>query len=287
MGMLELIPDRPDEGTLPLLAAARQVLDAIGQRLTAARAGEAGELERLAAFLRIAEDVGLRQNEIAERAGVSRQTLINLRNSDRGLGQAMPLDTQLMMAAVTPSRHDHLVERFARGPVDAYEVEEALARLERAGAIRIAALLPEAATTIAVYRLTGSGTAELPGRLHYGARPPSMTWTAYVSASQAEVDAIVASGEEALGQEQVMVIPAGTVHGMELPEVAFYVEAPANDFNAAAVAASNRYQQLRHRTGLPPLHESVRISTLIPPDGRTSSHGLVDEIAVMEAPDEP
>ena len=272
--MLEMIPDRPDEGAMPMLAAVRQVLDAIGQRLAAARAGEAGELERLAAFLQIAEDAGLRQHEIAERAGVSRQTLSNLRNSDRGLGHRIPLDTQLLMALTKARQHDDLVGIYARPPVHEFEVEEALERLKRAGAIRIAGLLPKGGSTIAVYRLTAAGTAELPARLHLGTLPPSLTWTAYVACSASEAEMIATHGEEVLGKEQVVVIPAGTVHGMVLPEVAFYVEAPANDFNAAVVAASSRYRQLRHHAQLPDCADPIRLSSLVPPDVKTSSPGL-------------
>lgn len=272
--MLEMIPDRPDEGLVPVRAAVRQVLDAIGQRLAASRAGEAGELERLAAFLRIAEDAGLRQHEIAERAGVSRQTLTNLRNSSRGEEHAMPLDTRLMMGLAEPRKHDDLVSTYARGPVSSYEVDEALERLLSAGAIRVAGLIPKGDSNVAIYRLTASGTAALPGRLHDGAMPPSMAWTAYVSCSHADADMIAGRGEEALGEHKVVVIPAGTVHGMELPEVAFYVEAPANDFQAAVVAAATRYRQLRRHARLPDVPEPILVRALVPPNAGYSSPGV-------------
>jgi transcriptional regulator with XRE-family HTH domain len=269
--MLEMIPDRADEGREAIATAIRQVLDAIGQRLAAARAGEAGELERLASFLQIAEELGLRQHEIAERAGVSRQTLSNLRSSDRGLAHRLPLDTQLMVALARHRDHDDLLGVYGRPPVGPHEVEEALKRLTDAGVIRIAGLIPKGESTIAVYRLTALGIAELPRRLYSGSLPPALNWTAYVACPESEAGLIATRGEQALGQEQVVVIPAGTAHGMELPEVAFKVEAPANDFNAAVIAASHRYRELRLNAGLGEVADPVRLNALIPPDVRRSS----------------
>src|SRR5271154_6621853 len=74
-----------------------QELEAIGSRRKQLLSDADDELERLAAFLPVANAAGIRQNEIAERAAGSRQTLVNLRNEGRGGGDGWSLDLQIML----------------------------------------------------------------------------------------------------------------------------------------------------------------------------------------------
>lgn len=223
-------------------------------------------MERLAAFRWLTEQAELRPHEVAERAGVSRQTLANLRSDGRGVDYEWPPDLRILLEVGLhgPRSTDQLVESIGQAPVNAFEVTQAIDRLVAEQLLGVAGkAAAETAEPTVYWHLTGRGIEDLPRRLRHAAMPPSRTWTAYVASSAAEANAIVAAGERALGEHGAVAIPAGTVTGMTRPEVAFAIE--ATDAQAAATAAIVRFGELRARAGMTPRHEPVIVSALIPP----------------------
>ena len=248
-------------------AAVRGELEALGARREAFRRAERAELERLGAFQWLTQLVGLRSSEVAERAGVSRQTLLNLDSADRGSDYQWSPDVRLLLTLGLdgPQGTDDLVGAIARPPVNEFQVTQALDRLLEAGLIaeagRAAAGVGQPKT---YWRLTSRGIDDLPRRLRDATIPPSQTWTAYIQSSSAEANAIVNAGEKALGEYGAALIPPGTLSGMNNPEVAFRVEAP--DPHAAQTAAVARFAELRARAGMTPRQEPVIVAALIPPE---------------------
>lgn len=246
--------------------AVRAELDALGDRLGAFRAATTAEMERLAAFRWLTEMAGIRATEVAGRAGVSRQTLANLRSDNRAADYRWPVDLRVMLdlGLRGPQSSDGLVGSIGRGPVRGLQVTEAIKRLAADALIAVAGNVAAGATEpITYWRLTASGIEDLPRRLRHAAMPPSRAWTAYVVSSSAEANAIAAAGEQALGEHGVAVIPAGTVSAMEGPEVAFRVE--ASDPRSAEVAAAALFRELRARAGMTARQDPVVVSTLVPP----------------------
>ena len=88
-----------------------QELEAIGSRRKQLLSDADDELERLAAFLPVANAAGIRQNEIAERAAVSRQTLVNLRNEGRGAGTG---GVSICRSCSSSPSEDHKQPRLSR-----------------------------------------------------------------------------------------------------------------------------------------------------------------------------
>jgi DNA-binding MarR family transcriptional regulator len=260
---------RPEDQQ-PLRAAVedaiRRELDALGARLSSFREAANAEIERLAALRWVTELAGLRPNEVAERAGVSRQTLVNLRSAGRGTDYQWPPDLRVLLELGLrgPRTNAELVESIGEVPVSAYQVTNAVERLSADGLIAEAARAAARENEPVVYwRLAARGVEELPRRLRHAAMPPSREWTAYVVSSTAEANAIAAAGEHALGEHGTVVIPAGTVHGMARPEVAFRVEAA--DPHSAIREAVALFGELRRRAGMTPRQEPIIVSALVPP----------------------
>ena len=250
-------------------AVIRAELDALGDRLAAFREAAAAELERLAAFRWLTELAGIRTTEVADRAGVSRQTLANLRSDDRAADYQWPTDLRVMveLGLRGPRTDGELETVIAEPPVRPFQVTEALRRLAAEEMIAIAGRGAAAPTEPSTYwRLTGKGIEDLPRRFRHAAMPGSRAWTAYVVSSPAEAAAIAAAGERALGEHRVVVIPAGTVNGMAAPEVAFAVE--ASDPHAAQEEAIALFNRLRERAGMTPRQSPVVVSALSPPRRR-------------------
>lgn len=255
-------------------AVIRGELDGLGDRLAAFRDAAAAELERLAAVRWLTELAGIRTSEVAERAGVSRQTLTNLRSQDRAAHYQWPVDLRVMLELGLrgPQNDEQLEGAIGKAPVRHLQVSEAVRRLAADALIAVAGRAAAGANEpIAYWRLTAKGIEDLPHRLRRSATPPSRAWTAYVASSPAEAAAIAAAGEQALGKHEVVVIPAGTVHGMESPEVAFVVEAP--DPQSAQAEAIALFKQLRERAGMTLRKSPVVVSALAPPQ-RRSGGGL-------------
>lgn len=247
-------------------AVLRGELDGLGDRLAAFREAAAAELERLAAFGWLTELAGVRTSEVAERAGVSRQTLANLRSQDRAAHHQWPADLRVMLELGLrgPQSGEQIEAAIARAPVNAFQVSEAVRRLAAEALVAVAGRGAAApAEPITYWHLTAKGIEDLPHRLRRAAMPPSRAWAAYVESSPAEAAAIAAAGEQALGNHQVVVIPAGTVRGMQSPEVAFIVEAP--DPQTAQIEAIALFKQLRERAGMTPRQTPVVVSALTPP----------------------
>jgi transcriptional regulator with XRE-family HTH domain len=245
--------------------ALRAELDALGTRLAAFRDAASSEMERLAAFRWATELAGFTGNEVAERTGVSRQTLLNLRSNGRGGDWPMDLRMLLELGLSGPRSTEDLRESIV--PIHDHEFDLAVERLEAEGLIQEASRAPSTTTTpIRIWRLSAQGIEELPRRLRHAAMPPSRTWTAYVVSSTDEANAIAEAGTKAFGEYSVAVIPAGTVHGMERPEIAFHVE--ATDPQIAESAATALFHELRARAGLSERQAPVVVSMLIPPRRR-------------------
>jgi DNA-binding PadR family transcriptional regulator len=162
---------------------------------------------------------------------------------------------------------DELVASVAGGPVDPFQVEQALDRLLKAGAVRMIGQAASGSTPpVTYYGLTADGVEELPYRLRDATMPPSRDWIAYVISTRHEADAIATAGEEALGEYKVAVIPAGTTAEMTAPAVAFYVEARGPQ--EAIAAASAVLRELRRRAGLGDSTDPVVVAALVPPRRR-------------------
>jgi hypothetical protein len=247
-------------------AAIRAELDALGDRLSAFRDAANAELERLATLRWVTEMAGLRSTEVADRAGVSRQTLANLRADRRGADYEWPLDTRILLELGLrgPQSTDGLVGSIAQPRVNEFQVTQALERVVGEGLVAEAGLaLSGNSAPVRYWRLTATGIEDLPRRLRHAAIPESRAWTAYVQSDAAEAGAIAEAGVRALGEHGIAVLPARTVHGMERPEVAFWVE--ASDPQSAQATAVSLFADLRARAGLGPRKEPVLVSALIPP----------------------
>lgn len=227
------------------LAGLREALNACGQRRVAAEERRAAETERVGALAALAELAGVRVNEVAERTGVSRQTV----HSQRGAVSEyrLPLDTRVLAALLGPqARTDvDLVGQLARGPIQPFQVEGAINDLEYRGDLRRAGVLPgEHSRTI--LKITVQGQARFPLMLWQATAPPSRRWVVCVASSEEEASSIEEEGSALLGADQVMVIPRCT-SDMTGPEVAFVIEAD-DDLSAWREAAS-RMAELRQRVG--------------------------------------
>lgn len=221
------------------------------------------ELDRLGALLPVAEDAGMRQHEIAELAGVSRQTLLNLRNKGRGADRTWNLDLRVLLLMAFQGAHSaQMLESTIGFPDHPTEIGDAIERLLQSAAIRLAGIVGPGEKSVAYYRITPDGLAQLPARLHQAAMPASLRWAAYIATKDA--DRITNVGESALGRYEVAHIPASTTRDMQVPEVAFYVD--ASTVQDAAQAASARYAELRKLAKLQP--EPAYVTTLLPPDVR-------------------
>jgi DNA-binding XRE family transcriptional regulator len=254
--------------------AVLQEIEAIGSRRKQLLSDADDELERLAAFLRLATTAGLRQTEIADRAGVSRQTLINLRNEGRGTDREWDLDLQAMvvMAFQGPQTVASLASCLAATLNDEAEVQAAVNRLVEAGVVAWAGAAMSGDNRQDYFRLSAEGVEELPSRLRRAAIPENKRWTAYVSSSQNDAERLADIGQSILGQYRVGVIPANTVKGMSLPEIAFEVEAPG--LTDAISRAAEFYEQLRARAGLEP--EPARVTAVVPPTTRVRARGPLE-----------
>ncbi len=268
------VPDRDTGGSVTRAAveqAIRAELDALGGRLSSFREAASSEMERLAAFGWLTELAGLRPHEVADRAGVSRQTLSNLRSEDRGTDYQWPPDLRVLLelGLEGPQTTEELVGSIGQVPVSPYQMTQALERLVGQGLVVEAG---QAAWRVneprPSWRLTPSGIDDLPRRLRHAAMPSSRSWTAYVVSSPAEAHAIIAAGEQALGEHGTVLIPAGTVHGMTCPEVAFRVE--ASDPHTAELAAVSLFKELRTRAGMTPRQQPIIVSALVPPRRSTT-----------------
>jgi transcriptional regulator with XRE-family HTH domain len=266
--MVASVPHHFDTPTTraAVVGAVLAELDSLGDRLASFREAAGAEMERLAAFRWVTELAGIRGTDVAERAGVSRQTLNNLRSADRAADYDWPVDLRVMLELGLrgPQSSDGLAGMIARPPVGEFQVEAAVKRLAMEELIAVAAHAASGATAPTTYwRLTARGVEELPRRLRHAAMPASRAWTAYVISSSAEANAIAAAGERALGEHGVAVIPAGTVSGMPAPEIAFTVEAP--DPRSAEIAAVALFGELRARAGMTPRQGPVVVSALVAP----------------------
>jgi DNA-binding XRE family transcriptional regulator len=241
-------------------------LESIGNRRKRLLSDADDELERLAAFLGVATAAGIRQNEISERAGVSRQTLVNLKSEGRGRGYAWNLDLEAMLALAFqgPQTVESLTSLLPPVIGDEAETQAVLDRLKAAGAAAWAGAAMSGDTRHDYFKLTLEGVEELPRRLREAAIPETKRWTAYVATDQADAETLAAVGQSILGENRVGVIPARTLTGMEQPEIAFYVDAPS--FEDAVSRAAAFYGELRQRADLPP--EPAQVTAVIPPQAR-------------------
>lgn len=259
-----LLQERSSDFRAPVANAIRRELDSIGKRLEGLRDDEAAELDRLGAFLGVAAEAGVRPGEIAQRAGVSRQTVVNLRSQDRGNDRSWDLGLRMMLrlGCLGPLSREALVDFLARGPVRPLEVEMTLDSLIKADLVSVLGIASSGGNSVTYYMVTAKGTAELPARLRLAAIPESRGWTAYVAVSGAEADAIARAGQEWLGRDAVVVIPSGTAHDMDSPEVGFKVEAASGELAQAEAVRS--FRTLMSRAGMSD-RDPIVVRALVPP----------------------
>jgi hypothetical protein len=256
-------PGRPD-----LAAATREAvrgeLDQIGRRLRLTRDEVEAELERLGAFLDVATGCGLRINEIAERAGVSRQTLANLRNKPRGIGLNWDVELRVLLSLGSQGlRSDtQLANDLDHLLFSAEEVREARKRLQTDGFVGWAGSAGYAELED-MYALTSEGAATIPGRLRYAAISAPRRWIAYVAIEDdRDITAIADAGRRSLGELAVGIVPRTTTYDMTHPELAFYVDASTRE--EALSAAAVTYRDLRNQAGLR-ANVTAHVTTLVPP----------------------
>jgi hypothetical protein len=242
--------------------ALRAELEGVGRRIARARTDQDGELERLAALFNPASDAGLRVTEIAELAGVSRQTLINLRNQERGAHLRWDAELIVLLAL---GAHEGLtakqLEERARGPIRQGDIRIALDRLRSEGFVRMVSMSGYEKLDEHL-GLTDAGIAQLAPRLRYAAMPPTKRWTVYVAVRAGDGSALVRAGERSDGVHQVAYLPAGTAHGMEQPEIGLHVEASSGE--DACVAALAKVSRWRSEENLDREAPAV-VTMLIPP----------------------
>jgi len=250
MAIREALETNAGEAAAATAEAVRAELAAAGLRLARARADETAELDRIGALTEVAIDANVRLHEIAERAGVSRQTLLNLRTAGRGSDDRR-WNVDARVACTLGSRpamsESDLVNLIAKPPVDALDVEAALGRLLEEGDARSIGTGWSGGKAVTYYRLSPEGAQGLRRRLRQVTMPPAREWIAYVASSPSEVSAIVASAERLLGDQEAAVIPAGTRQDMPDPEVVFRVEAAT--WQEAVQVAADRMREMRARVG--------------------------------------
>jgi DNA-binding XRE family transcriptional regulator len=240
-----------------------QELENVRRRRESAQQEADAELDRLGALLHVAEDSGMRQHEIADRAGVSRQTLSNLRSKGRGTDRHWNIDLRiLLVTAFHGAQSMQMLASTIGFPDDVADIKAGVSRLLKGEAIRHAGRVMSGQTAHDYYRITPEGLAQLPSRLHSAVMPATQRWAAYIATKDA--GKINEAGQITLGQYESALIPNSTTHDMQMPEIAFYVEAASLDH--AVQAASTKYAELRKLAGLAP--EPAYITTLLPPDVR-------------------
>jgi transcriptional regulator with XRE-family HTH domain len=242
-------------------AAVRSELDAIGDRLARARVDESAELDRSAALVQVGTDAGLRLHEIADRVGISRQTLLNARTSGRG-GPERRLNVDVRLACALgvgeAKSEQALIDAVAHGPIHPHQVSAALSRLMDAGDARLVSTRISGDRAVSYYRLTELGASRLPGRLRQATISPAREWIVYIASTSQEANAIVSAAELLLGKHEVAVIPAGTRFDMRVPEVAWRVEASSSE--EAMQVAISQMRQLRN--DIPGLESEQRVDVM-------------------------
>jgi hypothetical protein len=205
-------------------------------------------MQRVGALAQLAELGGIRVHEVADRIGVSRQTVHAQRDSIPDYH--LPLDTRLLAALVGPhTRTDvDLIDELARGPVRRYEVEQAIEELAQRGDVRRAGVVMDGPRGRQILKVTAQGSGRLPLLVRQATAPPMRRWVVCVLSSRGEARTIEAEGSALLGADQVLVIDPCR-YDMTEPEVAFVVEAD-DDLSACREAAA-RMTRLRQRVGGP------------------------------------
>lgn len=260
----ELLRLRGGDLRAAVTAAVGQELDAIGSRLTNLRADTNAEIERLGAFLDVAADAGIRPGEIADRAQVSRQTVLNLRNQGRGEDREWNLDLKILLHLGCHGPHsvDALTQHLGAGPLREVQVESAIQRLVQQGSVSLLGVTTSGTQEVAYYYLAAQGVAELPLRLREAAIPPTRHWSAYVEVGDDEAWQLVEVGESVLGEHAVALIPPKTLREMSWTELAFGVE--AHNAEDAATQAVARVRDLRSAAKRPQ-RDPILVRALIPP----------------------
>jgi hypothetical protein len=106
-----------------------------------------------------------------------------------------------------------------------------------------------------------------PARLRQATISPGREWTVYIASTAEEANAIVAAAELFMGKHAVALIPAGTRGDMDVPEVAWRVE--ASNSEDAMQAAIGRMRALRESVdGLDPDAPVVVKAFVYPQDAR-------------------
>lgn len=205
----------------------RQALNEAGAALSSARRVADEQAARIAKLVPGALAAGLSASEIAERVGLSRQRIYELRSSPPP-GQGVEQRILGLLAT----------EGALTGPAIAGRLDEAggtvqsrLEALKSGGLVREAVARYADGTEPTVYfGLTAEGEAALEQQFWNGLRGgDAPRFAVYAPLEAAAVDAVVPHAAKVFGEEGFAVVSPGTVSGQPLPELAFRVAAATPD----------------------------------------------------------
>lgn len=223
-------------------------IEAIGARLARLRGEVAVEMNRLEALDPLARDMQISVAEIAEAAGVSRQTLAARRRSPGEARYDPELRVLLTLGMKGPLRESELSQQILVADLPRQDVRRALKNLEENGLVEVARRETGPKGLLSSWGLSEQGLAALPGRLRRFAVPAGRRWTVYLQVDPAEGQRLIETAVEDHGLYQAALIPKGTVEGMQTAELAFRVE--AGDLDQAHLTAEGEWAKLRTKAGL-------------------------------------
>jgi DNA-binding transcriptional ArsR family regulator len=204
----------------------RQALSEAGRALHAARRLADDHSARIAQLVPGALAAGLSASEIAERTGLSRQRIYELRDSAPPRQSAEQRIMALLAAEgglTLPGIARRLDEREAA-------VSAHVKGLASAGLVHEILTSFEDATPVGYYGLTPDGEAALEEQFWNGLRGGTETrFSVYAPLEPADVEAVLPHAQTVFGDEGFAVLPPGTVRGQARPELAFRVVAETPD----------------------------------------------------------
>ena len=229
--------------------------------LAAARFGRhrADSKLRLRTLVRAGKAVGLGTLELADRAGLARQSIYELlRGSSPGSAEDADAAVLAVVAADGAVTRDALASSLG---LSAEDVSRTVDELSEQGALKLASAGYSRSDMLEVVLLTDTGRSALERQL--GRSSPSRPdfWTSYISVEPAEAKALLDAAERRFGRDRTALLPVGTVAQMTEPELALAFDASdsVDLFNQSAQA----WDLLREDLSLP--RSSPRIAAVSPP----------------------
>lgn len=221
----------------------------VRRRREAAQTEDRIQLDRLAAVLPLAQELGLTTVDIAKESGVSRPTLNSLRTPPRRRWADAELAVMASIAIYGPLDTDVLADRAADELIDGRrDIEAAIGVLSARGLIAPARTDYASDTVKHTYRLTREGEEALVMRLHRPGTHDEFAWSAYIAVDKSEAQALERAGAELLGTREVSILYPDQ-GGNRTWEVAFRVAAATVD--DAMGEARLTMEALRAKAGVP------------------------------------